>query len=66
MKIFHDNKYTYIGIVELPLDGNKYYAFKCIKENFDPEVVLVKQAKVVSDNLDQPLYYDEKDLELVI
>lgn len=45
MKIFHKDKYQFIGINFV--GDEPYYAFRCMKKDFSPEIVLVQQAKIV-------------------
>lgn len=65
MKVLHASKYEYLGLTELPINGELYYTFKCIKVNFDPEVLLLKQAKLVDDS-DTPIYFDESKLRKIV
>lgn len=50
MKIFSRDKYEFIGVRELTCSseasGDYYFAFRCIKRNFSPEVVFVKEARL--------------------
>lgn len=55
MKTFLRSKYEYIGVRKICSDRNNrdeevYYAFRCIKANFSPEVVLVKEARLLYDD----------------
>lgn len=62
MKIFHRDKYEFQAIIINPLDSKPYYAFKCIKSNFTPELVLVDEAKMIYDDLGY-VYFERSDLE---
>lgn len=62
MKIFHRDKYEFQAIVINPLDNKPYYAFKCIKSNFTPELILVDEAKMIYADLGY-VYFERSDLE---
>lgn len=52
MKIFSRDKYEFLGIRALAIGDSEqieecFFAFKCIKVDFSPEIVLVKEAKLV-------------------
>lgn len=60
MKVFHSDKYQYFDIVSC--DDQLYYAFRCTKKDFSPEIVLVRQARV-DFGRDERMYFDEYVLD---
>lgn len=50
MKTINSRLYHCAGRVKSPVDGQYYYAFVCDKKDFSPETILVKEARVVTDN----------------
>lgn len=61
MKIFHRDKYEFVAVVFSPTDSKPYYAFKCIKSNFTPELVLVDEAKMIYGDMGY-VYFERCDL----
>jgi hypothetical protein len=66
MKTFLRSKYEYIGVKAITPSHSEemdelYFAFRCIKENFSPEVVLVKSARLLYDDWGQ-VFFDEINL----
>lgn len=60
MKTINSRLYHCAGRVKSPVDGQYYYAFVCDKKDFSPETVLVKEARVVTDN-GTSLFLDQVD-----
>lgn len=60
MKVFHSNKYHFFDIMNC--DNQLYYAFRCTKKDFSPEIVLVRQARVDFSASDR-MYFDEYVLD---
>lgn len=58
MKTINSRLYHCAGRVKSPVDGQFYYAFVCDKKDFSPETVLVKEARVVTDN-GESLFLDQ-------
>lgn len=62
MKIFHRDKYQYENVIVNPLDNLPYYAFRCIKSNFSPEIILVDEAKMIYGDSGY-VYFEKEDLK---
>lgn len=60
MKVFHCDKYRYIGIQNCR--GRAYHAFLCTKIHFKEEIVLVREAKVTYPN-GKAVFFDESQLD---
>lgn len=60
MKVFNANKYKFVDVT--CFNDEPYYAFECIKEDFSPEVVLVKEARLEIQPK-QWLFFDEIQLD---
>lgn len=63
MKIFHHDKYQYLGMQSVPSKG-LFYAFECKKVNFKPEIVFVREAKLLLPN-GKAKFFDEVDLRML-
>lgn len=63
MKVFNSNKYQFFDIVEC--DNIPYYAFRCLKTDFSPEIVLVRQARVDFNGTSR-MFFDECVLDRVV
>lgn len=47
MKVFNRKHYEFLGVEMCNADSKLYFAFRCIKDHFSPEVVLVSEAKLL-------------------
>lgn len=41
MKVLHEDSYEYVGV------EGEWHKFKCIKDNFDPEMLLLYRARMI-------------------
>ena len=56
MKTLHETKYQYIGTTEVL--NIKYHMFQSTQKDFDPEILLVTKARLITKN-NESIYFDE-------